>query len=92
MKAFRTYRSVFTKLEKTSTFHIIVAAILIGQILIVTFGGKLFNVVSLSFTDWLIIIGVTSIILVVGEVFRFFRWLMKKHEAQREQTTILTSK
>ncbi|MBE6339165.1 MAG: calcium-translocating P-type ATPase, PMCA-type [Bacteroidales bacterium] len=92
MKAFRTYRSVFTKLEKTSTFHIIVAAILIGQILIVTFGGKLFNVVSLSFTDWLIIIGVTSIILVVGEVFRFFRWLMKKHDAQREQTTILTSK
>ena len=43
---------------------------LIGQILIVTFGGPMFQVTPLSLSDWLIILGATSLILWVGELLR----------------------
>ena len=44
--------------------------ILVGQILIVTFGGAMFEVVPLSLGDWLRIIVGTSVILWVGELGR----------------------
>jgi Ca2+-transporting ATPase len=49
--------------------------IFIGQILIVTLGGRMFNVTPLSLRDWIIIIGATSLVLWIGEALR---WL-KKH-------------
>ena len=44
--------------------------IAVGQILIVTFGGEWFNVVPLRISDWCIIIGATSLVLWLGEVWR----------------------
>lgn len=52
-------------------FLLIASIILGGQILIVSLGGNFFNVVPLKFADWLIIIGVTSLVLWFGELQRF---------------------
>ena len=46
------------------------AIILVGQILIVTFGGAMFEVVPLSLGDWVRIILGTSVILWAGELGR----------------------
>ena len=48
------------------------AKILAGQYLIVTFGGKMFNVVPLSWTDWGLIFAGTSLVLWFGELARAF--------------------
>ena len=72
-KAFMTGRSaihgLFTK-NIAKGFCLTLAMILVGQILIVTFGGAMFEVVPLSLGDWLRIIVGTSVILWVGEVGR----------------------
>ncbi|MDR1120700.1 MAG: hypothetical protein LBM08_07255, partial [Dysgonamonadaceae bacterium] len=47
---------------------------LFGQLLIVTVGGEMFNVTSLKIIDWGIIIGITSIVLWVGEFNKFLKW------------------
>ena len=49
---------------------VIALLILVGQIGIVTVGGKMFSVTPLSSIDWLLIIGGTSIVLWVGEAMR----------------------
>ena len=46
------------------------AFILVGQIIIVTFGDSFFNVVPLHPLDWLIIIAATSPVLWLGEIIR----------------------
>ena len=70
-RAFATGRSAF-HLRGCYGFLFIAAVILVGQVLIVSFGGRFFNVVPLSVTDWLIIIGITSFVLWTGEVVRLF--------------------
>jgi hypothetical protein len=42
--------------------------ILVGQWIIVTFGGGMFNVVPLSLEGWGSLIGVTSLVLWAGEI------------------------
>ncbi|MCM1369826.1 MAG: hypothetical protein NC204_05575, partial [Candidatus Amulumruptor caecigallinarius] len=54
-------------------FGLIALIILVGQILIVTFGGEFFNVEPLKLVDWAIIIGGTSIVLWIGELIRLFK-------------------
>ena len=51
-------------------FLLVAAAILIGQVLIVTFAYEMFNVEPLSATDWLLLLLVTCPILIVGEFIR----------------------
>lgn len=51
-------------------FCLITLIIFLGQILIVSLGGEFFNVEPLRLTDWLIIIGATSFVLWLGELFR----------------------
>ena len=57
-------------------FLMIASLIVIGQLLIVNFGGEVFNVVRLSLTDWLVIAAATSSVLVFAEIARRIRlWL-----------------
>ncbi len=70
-RAFGTGRSAF-HFKNCGGFVLIALVILFGQILIVSVGGEFFNVEPLKLTDWLIIIGGTSIVLWVGELFRLF--------------------
>ncbi len=70
-KAFETNKSAFTGLSKSVGFMIVAFVILLGQILIVEFGGDVFRTVPLSLADWAIIIGSTSFVLWIGELFRY---------------------
>jgi Ca2+-transporting ATPase len=54
-------------------FGVTLFIIFLGQVLIVTFGGEMFNVVPLPFGDWVRIILGTSVILWVGELVRWVR-------------------
>ena len=51
-------------------FLIVLPAVLVGQWLIVTFGGAMFRTVPLSLTEWLWIIIGTSPVLWIGEIWR----------------------
>jgi len=70
-RAFETGRSAF-HLRGCRGFATIAIIIFIGQILIVCVGGRFFNVVALSVSDWLVIAGSTSVVLWVGELLRLF--------------------
>ena len=72
VKAFMTGKSAFYHLFASKGFIWMVVVILAGQILITTFGGEMFSVVPVRPIDWLKIIGLTSIVLWVGEIARLF--------------------
>jgi len=71
-KAFLEGTSAFAHLSQNKSFLFVAAVILIGQILIVTFGGEMFNVEPLPLTDWAMIIGASSLVLWIGELARLF--------------------
>ena len=72
-KAFNTHRSAFARMGASiGGFGVVALLILAGQYLIVTFGGKMFNVVPLSWTDWGLIFAGTSLVLWFGELARAF--------------------
>lgn len=72
-KAFGTGKSAFSGLSQSMGFILVAFVILIGQFLIVTFGGDVFRTVPLQINDWLIIIGTTSLVLWIGEIARLFK-------------------
>ena len=72
-KAFMEGRSAFANLKDSKSFLLVALLILIGQYLIVTFGGEMFSVIPLSLKDWAIIIGSSSFVLWIGELFRLFK-------------------
>ena len=77
-KAFHTNESALKGLTKKSLlkgFDFTLLIIFVGQILIVSFGGEMFNVVPLPIGDWLRIILGTSVILWIGEIER---WVKKR--------------
>ncbi|MBQ8565696.1 MAG: calcium-translocating P-type ATPase, PMCA-type [Bacteroidaceae bacterium] len=74
-KAFATGTSAFASLRKSSGFIGVGLLIIVGQILIVTFGGEMFSVTPLSIDDWWQLILTTSVVLVVGEVIRLINRL-----------------
>lgn len=69
-KAFGTNKSAFAELKESKGFLSVALLILLGQYLIVTFGGQMFSVVPLSWADWGYIIAGTSIVLWIGEIIR----------------------
>ena len=69
-KAFMTGRSAFSGIKDCGSFVFVAFVILIGQYLIVTFGGEMFNVTPLSLHSWLVIIAITSPVLWIGELAR----------------------
>lgn len=71
-KSYYTGKSAFYNLSKCVNFLMIAIVIVIGQIVITSFGGKMFNTTPLSIIDWGIIIGSTSIVLWIGEIYRLF--------------------
>lgn len=71
-RAFGTDRSALN-LRGCSGFLIIALSILVGQVVIVTFGGEFFSVVPLSLSDWLWLSAATSLVLWVGEESRVLR-------------------
>lgn len=62
-------------------FFGVLALILVGQMIIVSWGGEVFRTVPLRWQDWLLIIGSTSIVMWVGEIYRTVRYFKKKKSA-----------
>lgn len=71
-KAFMEGTSAFANMKASKGFLGVAALILVGQIMIVSLGGPMFNVVPLSIQDWLTIIGSSSLVLWIGEIARLF--------------------
>ena len=70
---FGTNHSVFKDSRHAFGMISVAGIILIGQIIIVEFGGKVFRTVPLTLTEWLYIIGATSLVLWVGEIYRWIK-------------------
>ena len=65
--------SAFRRLWACRGFLLVLALVLVGQWLIVTFGGKMFRTVPLSWQMWLYIIVGTSPVLWIGELYRMMK-------------------
>lgn len=79
-KSLGSNRTAFRHFLKDKGMILVLALVLVGQWLIVTFGGEMFRTVPLSLTEWLVIIGATSIVLWVGEIWRAFKRLWAKRK------------
>ena len=78
-KAFMTGTTAFKGLGKSKSFLSVALLILVGQYLIVTFGGEMFNVTPLSFDSWFEIVVMTSPVLWIGELIRLFTRKKQPH-------------
>ncbi len=74
-KALGSSHTAFRHFLQDKGMILVLAVILFGQWLIVTFGGEMFRTEPLSFTEWVIIIASTSVVLWVGELWRGFKRL-----------------
>ena len=72
-KALHTGHSAFRGLRRARGLHVVLLMIVVGQLLIVTFGGRMFRTMPLSVAEWVIIVGATSVVLWVGELYRLIR-------------------
>ncbi len=77
---FGTNHSVFKDSRHAFGMISVAGIILIGQIIIVEFGGKVFRTVPLTLTEWLYIIGATSLVLWVGEIYRWIQRIKTKKQ------------
>ena len=71
-KAYLSGSSAFKGLLENKSFLLVCLVIVLGQFLIVTFGGEMFNVVPLTAESWGVIIVSTSLVLWIGELLRLF--------------------
>ncbi|MBM6883741.1 calcium-translocating P-type ATPase, PMCA-type [Bacteroides caecigallinarum] len=67
---FGTNHSIFKDAGHALGMLSVALIILVGQFLIVTFGGKVFRTEPLPLMEWVYIIGGTSIVLWIGEIWR----------------------
>ena len=73
-KAYHTKSSAFSNPTRTfGGFELALVIIFVGQLLIVTFGGEMFNVEPLKWQDWLICFLATSPVILIGELIRYFK-------------------
>jgi P-type Ca2+ transporter type 2C len=72
-------QSAFSNVLENRGFVGIVAAIIVGQFLITQFGGSVFRTVPLSLRDWILVILVTSLVLWVGEIWR---WMGRRQQSK----------
>lgn len=75
---FGTNHSIFKDASHALGMLSVAIIILVGQILIVSFGGKVFRTEPLPLNEWLYIIGGTSFVLWIGEIWRGIKRLGNK--------------
>ena len=69
-RAMGSHHSALRQLWNCPAFLFVLALVLFGQWLIVTFGGQVFRTVPLSWQTWLCLILGTSPVLLIGELYR----------------------
>ena len=72
-KTFGSSDSAFSNIGHAYGMILVALLIFIGQVLIVQLGGEVFRTEPLSINEWLVIVGVTSCVLWIGEIERFIR-------------------
>lgn len=77
-KALMSHHTAFRHFLKDKGMILVLVLVLVGQWIIVTFGGEMFRTTPLSLHEWLLIIGSTSVVLWVGELWRAFKRMMTK--------------
>ena len=77
-RAFGGKASALSHLRESYGLELVAAIILVGQFLIVQFGGEVFRTEPLDLQMWGIIIGGTSVVLWIGEAVRCVRRLTDK--------------
>lgn len=82
---FGTSDSAFKGLSKSYGMELVVLIILIGQFLIVQFGGAVFRTVPLSWQTWLWVAGVSSMVLWVGELIRLIQRISFRQTNKNEK-------
>nr|WP_291564268.1 calcium-translocating P-type ATPase, PMCA-type [Bacteroides sp.] len=75
---FGTNHSIFKDAGHALGMLSVALIILVGQFVIVTFGGKVFRTEALPLMDWIYIIGGTSIVLWIGEIWRGVKRITSK--------------
>ena len=77
-KALMSHHTAFRHFLKDKGMMLVLVLVLVGQWIIVTFGGEMFRTTPLSLHEWLLIIGSTSIVLWVGEIWRALKRMIAK--------------
>ena len=77
-KALMSHHTAFRHFLKDKGMILVLVLVLVGQWIIVTFGGEMFRTTPLSLHEWLLIIGFTSVVLWVGELWRGFKRMIAK--------------
>lgn len=77
-KALMSHHTAFRHFLKDKGMILVLVLVLVGQWIIVTFGGEMFRTTPLSLHEWLLIIGSTSVVLWVGELWRAFKRIIAK--------------
>lgn len=77
-KALMSHHTAFRHFLKDKGMILVLVLVLVGQWLIVTFGGEMFRTTPLSLHEWLLIIGSTSVVLWAGELWRAFKRMIAK--------------
>ena len=77
-KALMSHHTAFRHFLKDKGMILVLVLVLVGQWIIVTFGGEMFRTTPLSLHEWLLIIGSTSVVLWAGELWRTFKRMIAK--------------
>ena len=77
-KALMSHHTAFRHFLKDKGMILVLVLVLVGQWIIVTFGGEMFRTTPLSLHEWLLIIGSTSVVLWTGELWRTFKRMIAK--------------
>ncbi len=62
----------FAHLMKDQGLLMVLAIIIAGQVLIVTFGGEMFRTEPLCWQDWIFIVAGTSPVMIIGQLIKIF--------------------
>lgn len=77
-KALMSHHTAFRHFLKDKGMILVLVLVLVGQWIIVTFGGEMFRTTPLALHEWLLIIGSTSVVLWAGELWRTFKRMIAK--------------
>lgn len=77
-KALCSTHSAFRRLWTDSGLLLVLALILVGQWLIVEFGGEMFRTDGMSLVEWIAVTATTSVVMWIGELWRALQRLKAK--------------
>lgn len=83
-KTLGSCRSALQGLRSDTALLLTLAMVLVGQWLIVAFGGRMFRTVPLTAAEWGIIVASTSIVLWIGEAYRWAQRVLSRRRTKSD--------